>query len=96
MIEEMEAANDHVHIFLSYPPRDTIGQVVATLKSISARELFRKCPSIKQKLCKGELWEDGYFAWTVGDKLNSDMIEKYIRHHRDEKQSPAQLDFKLR
>ena len=37
-----------------------------------------------------------YFARTEGDELISDMIEKYIRQHRDEKQSPAQLDFKLR
>jgi putative transposase len=96
VIEEMEVAKDHVHIFLSFPPRYSISRVVGALKSISARELFREYPSIKQKLWKGELWEDGYFARTVGDKLTSDMIEKYIRHHRDEKQSPAQLDFKLR
>ena len=36
------------------------------------------------------------FARTEGDDLISDMIGKYIRHHRDEKQSPAQLDFKPR
>ena len=96
-IEEMEVAKDHIHIFLSFSPRYSIGDVVKTLKSISARELFRQYPSIKKRLWKGELWEDGYFARTVGDKLTSDMIERYIRHHRDEKQSSAQLGFfKLR
>jgi putative transposase len=58
VIEETEVAKDYVHIFLSFPPRCSIGQVVGTLKSISARELFRECPSIKQKLWKGALWED--------------------------------------
>ncbi len=95
-IEEMEVAKDHVHIFLSFPPRYSIGEVVRALKSISARELFREYPSLKRRLWKGELWEDGYFVRTVGDKLTSTMIEKYIRHHRDEKQSPAQIDFDLR
>ena len=37
-------------------------RAVGTLKSISDRQLFREYPSIKQKLCKGELWEDEYFA----------------------------------
>jgi len=91
-ILEMEVAEDHVHIFLSFPPRSSIGEVVKTLKSISARELFKQYPSLRQRLWKGELWEDGYFARTVGDSLTSEMIRKYIRDHRDEKQLPAQLD----
>jgi len=78
-IEEMEVAKDHIHIFLSFPPKYSIGEVVRTLKSISARELFRQYPSIKKRLWKGELWEDGYFARTVGDKLTSDMIERVYR-----------------
>ncbi len=96
-IMEMEVAEDHVNLFLSFPPRYSIGEVVKTLKSISARELFHQYPSIKKRLWKGELWEDGYFARTVGDELTSTMIERYIQHHRDEKQSPTQLRFfKLR
>lgn len=91
-IVEMEVAEDHVHIFLSFPPRYSIGDVVRSLKSISARELFKQYPSLKHRLWRGELWEDGYFARTVGDSLTADMIEKYIRDHRDEKQLPAQLD----
>ena len=95
-IEEMEIAEDHVHIFLLFPPKYSIGAVVRALKSISARELFREYPSLKKRLWKGELWEDGYFVRTVGDKLTSDMIKKYIKQHGDEKQLPAQLAFKLR
>ena len=95
-IEEMEVSKDHVHILLSFPPRYSIGEVVRALKSISARELFREYPSIKRRLWKGELWEDGYFARTVGDKLTSEVIKKYIGHHRAEKQSPGQIDFNLR
>jgi len=42
------------------------------------------------------LWEDGYFARTVGDRLTRDVILKYIVHHRDLEQGPAQLALKLR
>ena len=92
-IEEMEVSEDHVHILLSFPPRYSIGRVVGMLKSISARALFEEFPSIKKRLWGGELWEDGYFARTVGSNITQQVIEKYIRHHREEKQAPARLDF---
>ena len=61
------------------------------IKSISARELFREFPRIKKRLWSGELWEDGYFARTVGDRMTRQIIDKYIKHHRDIEQGPAQL-----
>ena len=76
-IEEMEVAIDHVHILISFPPKYSIGQVVRTIKSISARELFREFPRIKKRLWAGELWEDGYFARTVGDRMTRQIIDKY-------------------
>jgi len=90
-IQEMEVGVDHVHILMSFHPEYSIGQVVRALKSISARELFREFPRIKQRLWSGQLWEDGYFARTVGDRMTRQIVEKYIRHHRQDEQGPAQL-----
>jgi putative transposase len=90
-IEEMEVAEDHVHILISFPPKHSIGEVVRIIKSISARELFRVFPRLKKRLWSGELWEDGYFVRTVGDRLTRQIIDKYIKHHRDIEQGPAQL-----
>jgi hypothetical protein len=36
-IEEMEVAADHVHIFISFPPKYSISKVVGILKAVSAR-----------------------------------------------------------
>jgi putative transposase len=93
---EMQISAEHVHILLSFAPKHSIGEVVRIIKSISARELFRAFPSLKHKLWSGQLWEDGYFARTVGDRMTRDVIEKYIEDHRDLKQGPAQLELKLR
>lgn len=90
-IEEMEVAIDHVHLLVSFSPQFSIGEVVRIIKSISARELFREFPLIKKRLWAGELWEDGYFARTVGDHMTRQIIDKYIKHHRDVEQGPAQL-----
>ena len=90
-IEEMEIAVDHVHIFLSFPPRYSIAKVVAMLKSISASELFQEFPQIKKELWGGEFWEDGYFARTVGERVTAEEIKKYIRHHKDKKAKQLKL-----
>ena len=90
-IQEMEVAGDHVHMLISFPPKYSIGQVVRMIKSISARELFRSFPRIKKRLWAGELWEDGYFARTVGDRMTRQIIDKYIKHHRNLLQGPKQL-----
>lgn len=95
-IEEMEVAEDHVHLMISFPPRRSIGEVVRIFKSLSARGVYREFPSVKRKLWGGELWEDGYFARTIGDRMTSETIRKYIQHHRDLEHGPAQLHLKLR
>ena len=47
-IDEMEVAIDHVHIFLVAPPRYSPARVVQILKSISAREIFKKFPRLRK------------------------------------------------
>ena len=89
--EEMEVSPDHVQIFCSFPPRYSIAQVVTRFKSLSARAIFREFPRVKRRLWGGELWEDGYFARTVGDKVTAEVIRRYIQHHRIEKAGDTQL-----
>ena len=91
-IEEMESAEDHVHIFLGFPPKYSISDVVKSLKGSSARAIFQRYPEVKRELWGGEFWEDGYFARTVGDKVTKDMIKKYIRYHTDHERTPQQLE----
>ena len=90
-IEEMEVSPDHVHLFCSFPPRDSIAQVVTRFKSLSARVIFREFPRVKRRLWGGELWEDGYCARTVGDKVTAEVIRRYIQQHRLEKTGDPQL-----
>ncbi|HQM30876.1 MAG TPA: IS200/IS605 family transposase [Syntrophales bacterium] len=93
---EMEIAIEHVHILLSFPPSRSIGEVVRIIKSKSARVLFREFPFLKKKLWSGELWEDGYFARTIGDRMTRSVIERYIKNHKHITHGPAQLEIKLR
>ena len=76
-----EIAGDHVHIFISFPPKYSISKVVGILKAVSAREIRKEFPKVKKQLWGGEFWEDGYFARTVGGKVTAEVIKKYIRFH---------------
>ena len=90
-IEEMEVSVDHVQIFCSFPPRHAISEVVGRLKSLSARAVFKEFAKVKRELWGGELWEDGYFARTVGDKVTAEVIRQYIRRHKEEIDSQLNL-----
>ena len=85
-IDTMEVMGDHVHIFVEVSPSYSPARVVQVLKSISAREVFRKFPELRKQLWAGELWSDGYFVRSVGDKVTADVIRKYIEYqvHEDD------------
>ena len=86
-IDTMEVMEDHVHIFVEAPPRYSPAQVVQIMKSISAREVFREFPELRKQLWVGELWNDGYFVRSVGDKVTADIIRKYIEYQTHEDDS---------
>ncbi len=41
---------DHVHLLIQSVPAYSITKIVKTVKSITAREIFTKVPSVKKKL----------------------------------------------
>lgn len=92
-IDAMEVAEEHVHIFLSFPPRYSISRVVGILKARSASAIFREHPEVKYELWGGEFWEDGYFVRTVGDKVTEEVIRKYIKYHKHNEKTPGQMEF---
>jgi len=56
------------------------------IKSLTAREIVRRCPYVKKQLWGGEFWTDGYFASTVGKHGDEAMIGKYVQNQGQEYQ----------
>ena len=77
---EQNVQGDHIHLFVSAPPRFSPAELVEILKSLSAREVFQKFPRIRKELWGGELWASGYFVRGVGDKVTSAVIQQYVRY----------------
>ena len=86
-IDTMEVKEDHVHLFLSAPPRYSPAGVVQIIKSISAKVVFKEFPEIKKQLWGGEFWSGGYFVRSVGDKVTSEVIRRYIKYQHQEQLS---------
>jgi len=76
---EIGTDGDHVHFLVQSVPTYSPTKIVRTIKSITARELFRRLPSVKEVLWGGEFWTDGYYIETVGKKGNETVIQKYIQ-----------------
>ena len=77
--------NDHVHCFVSAPPKISITQIVKYLKGISGNRLLEEFPELRKSLWKGHLWNGSYFVETIGS-ISEDNIRRYI-----ERQKNAQL-----
>jgi putative transposase len=78
-IVELAIRPDHVHLFIEAPPRFSPAQLVNALKSITAKEMFEKFPEIREKLWAGEFWAQGYYVGTVGDKVTTEAVRRYIK-----------------
>ena len=63
---EIGTDKDHVHFLIQSVPAMSPTQIIRTVKRITAKELFKQHPEIKQKLWGGEFWTKGYYVNTVG------------------------------
>ena len=81
---EIGVDDDHVHYLVQGVPILSITKKVTTIKSISARELLLKHKEIKKILWGGNLWTSGYYANTVGQYANEDVISNYVKNQRKE------------
>ena len=78
IFEKIGIDTNHVHYLLSAAPKFSPSRVIQAIKSITARELFKRHPDLRKELWGGELWTDGFFVATVGEGGNVDMIRVYV------------------
>ncbi|GAA0285345.1 putative transposase [Gracilibacillus halotolerans] len=78
-IKALEIMPDHVHIFISFDPRQHIHSLVQKFKGKSSRILREKYPKLKSKI--PSLWTRSYFCCTVGH-ISEETIVKYIEDQK--------------
>ena len=84
---------DHVHIIVGAAPRYSPSRIMQIVKSISAKEIFKEFPEIKEILWGGEFWSDGGHIDTVSDSGGLEKIKKYVEEQGRSKEQLRLVDF---
>jgi len=77
---------DHVHLFVSSPPRFSPSQLINLFKGATARELLKRYPNLNGRSAakqRGSLWTRSYYVGTAGT-VSAETIEHYIAECQDE------------
>src|SRR6266540_2780949 len=89
---EIGTDRDHVHFLVQSVPSYSPTQIVGIIKSLTAREIFVRVPSVKKQLWGGEFWSAGYYVGTVGQHATETTLRNYVKNQgRDNEYSQLHL-----
>src|SRR3989338_1480224 len=75
---EIGTDEDHVHFLVQSVPMLMPKRIVQVIKSITAREIFKRHKEVKEMLWCGQFWTSGYYMNTVGQYANEAVIREYV------------------
>lgn len=92
-VEKLNGETDHIHLFVSIPPKMSVSRTVNIIKvntAVAIRKRFRYL----DQLYWGQtgVWSDGYFVSTAG--INEEIIKKYIDQQWKEDRGQAKLELR--
>ena len=67
---------DHVHMYVSIPPKESVSKIVGRIKGKSSLMLFDRHPEYRDRYNR-HFWARGYYCEAVGN-VNETTIKKYI------------------
>ena len=81
---EIGTDKDHVHFLVQSVPSYSPTKIITIIKSVTAREVFARVPSVKKQLWGGEFWTDCYYVGTVGQHATEEVIRQYVKNQGQE------------
>ena len=90
-IHEGHLHGDHVHMYISIPPKYAVSAVIGQMKQYTASRLREKFVWL-EKVYWNEpvVWSPGYFVSTVG--LNEAQVMEYVKWQAHQDSGQAKLD----
>ena len=77
---ELGCDEDHVHFLIQSVPSISPTEMIRTVKSITAKRIFKSHPEVKKLLWGGKFWTSGYYVNTVGQYSNFETVQKYVQN----------------
>ncbi len=89
-ILELSVREDHVHVVVDMPPRESVADLMGILKGKRAIKLFKSYAGLRKKPYWGNhFWSRGYCVSTIG--MDEEKIRKYVRYQEEnEKREEAE------
>ncbi len=75
---------DHVHFLIQSVPKIAPTRIANIVKSITAREIFKRCPEVKRKLWGGNFWSGRIFRKYSRKNGSERQIENYVKNQGKE------------
>ena len=79
-IKALEIMADHVHMFISFDPRQPLHGLIRLFKGRSSRILRDKYPELKSRI--PSLWTRSYFCCTIGN-ISEETVLQYIENQKN-------------
>ena len=77
---EIGADKDHMHFLIQSIPVYSPTRIARTVKSIIAREIYKRMPEVREEMWGSQFWTDGYFINTVGRNRTETAVKQYIQN----------------
>ena len=91
-IIEAEVCPDHVHMFVSIPPKLSVSKFMGILKGKSSLIIFQRWSNLKYKFGQRSFWCRGYYVDTAGK--NATRIAEYVKNQPKEDMMYDQISIK--
>ena len=71
---------DHLHMFLSIPPKLALSNVMQRIKGRSSRRIQLELPELRKRYWGRRFWARGYVS-TTSVNVTDDIITQYLELH---------------
>ena len=82
-----------MHFLIQSVPKYSPTQIGRIVKSITAKEVFARCPDVKKKLWGREFCSDGFYVGTVSEHGNEKVIAEYVKNQGGEYNKIYRTDY---
>ena len=78
----LQVMPDHIHFFISAPPKWAPSTIIQELKSYSSKELRKEFSIIRDLRNSDDFWASGYYCGTAGH-ITAQAVARYIAEQNE-------------
>ena len=88
-------SSDHVHKFVSVPPKLAISDLMRQMKGRSSHKIQQEFPQIKKRYWGKHFWGRGYFS-PHQRAITEDIVHQYLEQHIANPADASRKSFSMR